>query len=244
MRARILHISILSLFLVISTGSGMYAQYVDLLWERLAHYPFHEDARDISGFDNHGIVKGAILTEDYLGGAGAAYYFDGQDDYILCGNNFESLDSAITVSCWIKTDVAGGNSHIVSKYDFVSDAGVILGTQDGFAKWAGRMGSGQFIRVTSATRINDNRWHNLTGIVEGGTWLLYVDGILENQVQTGAAQTTLSTAAPLSIGYYFKGDEGDYQFFKGSIDNVIIYGRALNACELDFLLGIYPDIPR
>lgn len=147
----------------------------------------------------------------------------------------EVLSSAVSVTCWIKTDNTKENSHIVSKYDFSSDAGFILGTQDGLAKWAGRMGTGQFIRMTSGTRIDDNQWHCLVGVVDEDTWSLYVDGFLENQVQTGAETTDLSSSASLTIGYYFKGDDGDHRFYKGSIDNVIIYRRALNECELNIL---------
>jgi hypothetical protein len=221
--------------LILTTGSSIHGQYLDLLWERFAHYPFSGDARDISGFDNHGLVNGALLSEDHMGEGGSAYYFDGLDDYINCGSNLEFLSSTVTVSCWIKTEADMENSHIVSKYDFSSDAGFILGTQEGLAKWAGRNGTGQFIRITSGTKIDDNKWHSLIGVVDGDTWTLYVDGVRENQVESGSESVGLSTTVPLTIGNNFLGDDGDHRYFEGSVDDVIIYGRAMNECELHIL---------
>jgi hypothetical protein len=220
--------------ILVASGSILDAQYVDLLRGRLAHFPFTEDARDISGFENHGEVNGATLTQGY-GGVGGAYYFDGTNDYIYCGTKLAPLPSAVTVSCWIRTDSATDNSHVVSKYDFSSDGGFILGIQDGYVRWAGRIGSGQFIRITSSVRIADHQWHCLAGVVNGGTWSLYVDGVLENHVETETQAPELTTTTPLTIGCYSRGDEGETEFFRGCIDNVLIYGRALNDCELETL---------
>jgi len=45
-------------------------------------YDFSGDAHDGSGNGNDGAVHGATLTEDRVGNADSAYYFDGVDDYI------------------------------------------------------------------------------------------------------------------------------------------------------------------
>jgi hypothetical protein len=231
---RSITLTLVMIGILAASGVILNGQYVDLLRGRLAHFPFTDDARDISGFENHGDVNGAILTQGY-GGDGGAYYFDGINDYIDCGTGLAPLSSSITVSCWIRTDAAADNSHVVSKYDFDSDGGFILGTQNGFVRWAGRIGSGQFIHITSSSRIDDDRWHCLVGIVNGGTWSLFVDGVLENMVDTGNQAPDLSTITPLFIGCYSREDEGETGFFKGYIDNVLIYGRALNDCELETL---------
>lgn len=220
------------------------AQYGDLLLERIAHYPFTIDARDISGNGNHGIVTGATIINDDHEGDGHSYLFDGIDDNIVCRTSSLEISSAITVSCWIKTDISTENRHVVSKYDLESDGGFILGIQEGKAKWAGRMGTGQFIRMTSATRVDDNRWHSLIGTVSNGNWYLYVDGILEGMVETGASSTDLSSAAALTFGYPSSGDPGSIWFYQGLLDQVIIYGRPLNDCELEMLVKGVPSQTR
>jgi hypothetical protein len=218
------------------------AQYVDLLWERIAHYPISNGADDISGYNNHGLVSGATPSADRWGNPNQAYYLDGLDDRIFCGYALEPISSAVTVTCWVRTDDASDYAHLISRYDFTADRGFILGTQDGQLKWSGRIGSGQFITMSSVSRIDDNQWHHVMGVIEGSTWSVYVDGTLENQIETGWLQTELHCSEPLTIGMYHRGDGGNHRHFKGYIDGVIIYRRALNACEIEMLYRgeVYP----
>jgi len=234
----------LTFILALFAASGADAQYVDLLWERLAHYPFSNGAEDISGNGNHGVVQGAVASEDFRVGDGNSYYFDGVDDHIDCGNTLPVPLTAVSVSCWIRTDQGEGDAHVVSKVDVASSGGFILGTQDGKVKWAGFDGSGQFLKLVSLSRIDDDRWHCLVGMVEGNSWSLHVDGTLENQVITGQGVTALTTSAPLTIGRNFTGNDGSHQCFRGLIDEVLIHGRALNDCELEVINTGEPYPPR
>lgn len=211
------------------------AQHVDLLWDRIAHYPMDSGAHDISGFDNHGLVSGAVLSPDRKGRAGQAYYFDGEDDYINCGTGIEAITSSLSASCWIKTDGTKVSSHILSKYNSDSDAGFILGLQDGRLMLAGRNSSDQYIRLTSRSRIDDDRWHHVMGIIDGNFWSLYVDGILENQLELHNRRTIMQNTEALILGKYIQGNNGDHMHYKGFLDEVIIYKRALNECEIEVL---------
>ncbi len=222
--------------LIVMTGR-LDAQYVDLLRDRIAHYPFINDATDISGYENHGWVNGATLTMDRNGEDGQAYSFDGLNDYILGGALTETIYSTVSVSCWINTSEAQDYTHIVSKYEFSADAGFILGTQDGLVLWAGRVGSGLYIRLTSESRVDDGQWHHLIGMIDNGTWSIYIDGVLENQTDIGYRRTNLNCNVPLTIGMYNRGDNGDHRHFSGMIDEVILYRRPLNDCEIEVLIG-------
>lgn len=213
----------------------MPAQRTDLLMNRIAHYPMDNGALDISGYENHGQVNGAILTIDRSGIASQAYSLDGENDYINCGAGIEGISSQVTVSCWIRTSETTGSGHILSKYDFESDAGFILGFQDGKAMWAGRNGSDQYIRLTSGAGIGDGQWHQLIGIIEGNSWSIFVDGILENQIELSNRRTSLGNSQALIIGMHYQNNNTDRQHYKGDIDEVIIYNRALNACEIEML---------
>ncbi len=213
------------------------AQYVDLLRERIAHYPFINDASDISEYENHGLVNGASLAMDRYGKPDQVYSFDGLNDYILGGTLEKTISSSVSVSCWIKTSGVQDYSHIVSKYNYTSDAGFILGTQDGLALWAGRVGSDLYIRLTSRSRIDDDKWHHLLGIINGSTWSIYIDGTLENQTDIGYRRTNLDCNMPLTIGMYNIGDNGDHRHFLGLIDEVILYRRPLNDCEIEVLFS-------
>jgi hypothetical protein len=225
----------LCLILIPASLSVLHGQYVDLLLARIAHYPFTQDARDISGYDNHGLAVGAVLTADTPDGTGYACAFDGLDDRIYCGEGMPAISSVLTVACWVRTEDGEGLSHVVSKYDPESGGGFVLGLQEGVARWTGKTGKGTYVRITSSSRIDDNRWHLLIGMVDGRYWTLYVDGIAENHADTGPGTNDLSGSAPLTLGYYHHGDEGDHRFYKGILDNVLIYGRVLNDCELETL---------
>lgn len=216
-------------------GNRLRAQYVDLTWDLVGHYPLDGDARDISGYGNHGSIAGAIPAEDRQGMPDRAYYFDGIDDHINCGRALEPVTSAVTVSCRVKVEPGSRACHIVSKYDFTADAGFILGLQDGLVRWAGRIGSGLFIHLNSSTRVDDGNWHHLLGMVDGSSWYLYVDGVLENRLETGFPGTDLNCTAPLTLGMHYYSDNGDHRYFRGVLDDVLIFRRALNPCEMEIL---------
>ena len=226
-------IIISALFLL--SSHNLYAQQIDLAWDLIGRFPLDNSANDMSGYDNHGAVTGAIPSEDRTGAADKAYFFDGVDDYILISPEIGPISSALTVSCWIKANDALEYGHFISKYDFESDAGFSLGIQNGKVRWAGRNGSGTPVNLPSVSMITDNQWHHLIGIIDGSTWTLYVDGNLENQINTGYRRTNLSTYVPLTIGMYFNGDNGNHRFFTGSVDGIHIYKRAISACEIEAL---------
>ena len=75
----------------------------------VAYYPFNGNANDESGNGNNGEVNGATLAEDRFGGAGKAYSFDGENDWIELPNPFNpgffSTVKYELFSCkFIKTD--------------------------------------------------------------------------------------------------------------------------------------------
>ena len=211
------------------------AQYVDLRWERIAHYPFSGDASDISGYENHALPAGVVMTVDRNGTANGAYHFDGYNDHIYCGTLTQQLASTVTVSCWIKTNEGQGYSHLVSKYAAGEDAGFILAMQDGQVTWGGRSGSGQFVRIMSNGRLDDGLWHHLIGVIEGTAWSLYVDGSLEAFLHHGRRRSSIHCSTPLTLGMYHDGDLDDHRFYSGQMDDVILFRRALNPCEIEAL---------
>ncbi len=62
-----------------------------------------------------------------------------------------------------------------------------------------------------------------------------MDGKLENSYESGITAADLSNEVHLTTGRYENGDDGDHRYFQGSVDEVIIYDRALNECEIEIL---------
>jgi hypothetical protein len=85
----------------------------------------------------------------------------------------------------------------------------------------------------------DGDWHHVALVKAGNTVSLYADGTLENsQTVSGAAQ---DNALPLLIGY--NPGQGALGFWKGQLDELKIFGRALLSAEIaalaNPLLGDY-----
>lgn len=230
--------------LLLQGGVALQAQYIDLLWERIAHYPLEGDGTDVSGFGNDGTLVGCSPAADRQGAAASALQFDGLGDYVACGVSLPRVRNRLTVSCWVLAGEQTRESHLVSKYDFSADAGFILSLQDGKAAWGGRIGSGGYFKVGSPDRIDDGRWHHVAGIVDGPVWKLFVDGVEVGSLDTGYARSDLDCSAPLTLGRYQAGDLGDHRYFEGTLDDVILYRRALNACEIEALAGDALPPPR
>ena len=112
------------LYLLTALSFGVSAQSIDLDRGLIAYFPFDEDARDISGNNNNGTVHGASL-EPAIRCEGAAYKFDGDDDYIDFGNS-QSLNSGyngLTISFMVRHDEYTPDDYrlILGKWAFKVD---------------------------------------------------------------------------------------------------------------------------
>lgn len=164
-------------------------------------------------------------------GAGGAIQLDGINDYAEFNNNNRGITDQLTVEAWIKTG-SMGHHHIVSKYDRDSENGFQLLVQNGKACLAGRDGSGNYRMSGYSTAIvTDNKWHHLAGVVHDGTWIIYVDGILQNQHITGYSNTVLNSNENLLLGNYYYEYLGNH-FYQGQVDEVRIWKKALSAEEI------------
>ena len=74
----------------------------------------------------------------------------------------------------------------------------------------------------AATRLNDNKWHLLTGVYSASKTQIYLDGVLRDSEPSGTFTPNLG---PLQIG----------SAKAGIIDDVRIYDRALTAGEVQQL---------
>lgn len=164
--------------------------------------------------------------QSLLPGSGNCLRLDGIDDYLLAGQGNRGVTNKLTVEAWIKTS-SNQLSWIAGKYSNSNgeDAGYELLLSNGYAVLYGRDGSNLYRSSgLSTTRVSDNRWHHIAGVFDNGRWEIWVDGLLENSLNTGYTQGSLATNRPhLSIGYY---QEFNNLFFNGNIDEVRIWNIA------------------
>lgn len=192
----------------------------------VAHWKFDETsgdkASDFSGNGYDGTLQDGPLWRPSDGKIGGALEFDGIDDCV----DIEPIDFdyPITYLAWIKpTEITGRHIALGKYYD-----GYRLGI------WNGKYynlsvlidDSGYPVYITDpATGV----WEHLALTYDGITVRYYLNG---TEVYTAQASGALSkTHYPWQIGANGKNNN----YFKGLIDDVRIYDRALSAAEIEEL---------
>ena len=199
----------------------------------VAYYPFNGNANDESGNGNNGTVEGATLTTDRFGNSNRAYSFNGIDNLITCGNGSSlQVSGDITVAAWVVLDSSNGGT-IVNKYGGSSstDAGWLLSGRTGrIVSFDGRDGNDIYWWSGPSDSLNVN-WHFVVGQRQGYVWKIYVDGALQNDSLVGTTGS-LVNAQDLRIG---RQSNLPGAYFKGKIDDIRIYNRALTDYEIQVL---------
>ncbi|MCK5085020.1 MAG: VWA domain-containing protein, partial [Candidatus Pacebacteria bacterium] len=167
-----------------------------------------------------------VVRED-----GRAISFDGINDYV----NIPSVNptEAITVSAWVKSATDTGYSgywQIVSKYSaYLLGTSWSGGKQMCFIIYSGGWNYGSCYTVPDPY---PQEWHHFAGTYDKqtGEKKLYVDGILRDT--TNFVGSINPDEGPMHIGHR-EGSASDY--FNGFVDEIYIYGRALDLGEIENL---------
>lgn len=200
----------------------------------LAWWPFNGNATDESGNGNHGVLNGVLPAEDRFGEVNAAFAFNGSSN-IEIDNAFIAAfgTGSFTVSAWFRTS-SPSVANIVRYDDCYTGAtwGARIGV-NGFVEGLEADASRNAHLVDTDTPFNDNNWHSLIYLRDTGSMSdrLYVDGVLRDEFFFGDVYLIDWNGNPLMIGSCGVWAE----FFNGAIDDVALWNRALNACEIESL---------
>jgi len=204
------------------------------------YWPFNGNAKDSSGNGNNGTVHGATLTTDRFGNCNQAYKFNGVNNYIQVPNSttVDMNNTDFTIACWIKTYAGDTNAAVLNKNIHTGAfSGYYFATNDNDAGYCPAYKHAYFYVAAGASDeacsdgpvCIDTTWHFLTGVYKYATnqVYFYVDNILQSMV--GQAAGTISNTTDL-----FFGGAGDVNaaYYKGVIDAIRIYQRALSAVEI------------
>ena len=212
----------------------------------LAHYPFEGNANDSSGNGLHGtITDGQIVSPGKVGNSAVQL---SQAGYVDLGNpallDFGTGDWAVTA--WFKTTMTGteegdrgaiygnggdgnGGHRIALILSESNEGAVSLVCDDDATK--------EQAHSTSTT--NNDEWHCVVGQREGTSIRIFIDGHLEAS-NTVEADYNLSGTSQHNayIGAITDNSSGSlFKSFKGFIDEVRIYDRALSTEEVLWLAG-------
>jgi len=215
----------------------------------VAYYPFNGNTRDYSDTHITETSQNISYSTNRFGTQSASGYFNGTSSSIVFDSNSSSLFNTLplTVSVWVKigTDY-GWDIPIVSKYYQASANGWSLGVNASYIlSWyygsIGNVNSDDQLGLRSAPQGLSNWKHAVCVFDElGGT--LYLNGtIVTNSGWTGSPSIPTS-AMPVTIGMGIYSDNTGARFFKGLIDDLRIYNRALSEAEVKSLYT-YESMP-
>ncbi len=214
--------------------SNLDAYAVTLVIDSAGHWNFDEEAgptaEDSSANSNDGTLTNMDTGSCWVSGKdGAALLFDGDDDYVDCGNaaSLEMGTSDFSIEAWIKfSSITDTEPRIVSKgiYPgwFLGIAGNGNCLQGSIGKSDGRLA------VYGATNVRDGQWHHVALTFDrDGLEKLYVDGNLDESRDISSYEfENITTTAHCRIG------EGSGRHFNGTIDEVRVCRRVLSAEEI------------
>jgi hypothetical protein len=199
---------------------------------------------DVTGNGNNGTYNNTSLVSGKLG---KGVSLDGISGTVTVPNSgtLQSPSNAITLSAWVKYTGTTANPYgaVVHKHFSTSNPYVSYGIQnDGsgnpaaFAFYLSNGVEGNFVPTNPTTGLSSDTWYFLVGTWTSGQNMnlsVYnADGSL-NQTKTSASAVSMNigySSSPLDIG---KNESGAY--FKGIVDEVRIYNRALTSTEITSL---------
>jgi hypothetical protein len=209
----------------------------------VAYYPFNGNANDASGHGNNGTVNGATLTSDRFGSPNSAYSFDGVSSDILVPETlFGPTDPAWTVSLWITTDNGPYTVQQELFYKSCVNGEVSLDIQAGLISFRPNLATSGYMSVTAPVR--SNSVIHLVGVYQKGQSIsLYTNGVLAtNSVVPNENLHVQALSLQSALGAYHYGSSPSYHF-RGVIDDVVVYNRALSSAEIQQLYNPQPAVP-
>lgn len=245
-RKKLIFLSTSALVAVALLGGGAYATLggpvqssssgdIELQRGLVGHWKLDGNAKDSSPNRNHLTVAGATLTSDRNSVVNGAYAFGGTSQSLRKTSGtvgLPNINGAMTISAWVKQDNTTGYQDIVAITNGTTgnQFRMFPGGYLQASQWSTAVTS-----VGTTTQTPAGSWHHVVFTYTGsGTgWTIYMDG---NILPLNGGITAPQTGAPTAL---YIGTWGSGEWFLGSIDDVRVYNRVINANEVGALYGSY-----
>jgi hypothetical protein len=208
-----------------------------------AFLPFRNDIKNYSANKINATAFGGALTRDRFNEPNSAYQLNGKTEFIQTDYNGILGDSKRTLAFWARLDLSNNNKSGM--------AAVSWGPRTDGHRFDGYFNfdaigptsniGGSAITYQTPFKINDNSWHHYVYLIDTdnpkvNNIKIYQDAVL---LTTRLAEYDLTLKVntkegdPLKIGKCSA--PNDPSFFKGAVDEIRIYSRALSASEIKYL---------
>jgi len=202
----------------------------------IGHWPLDGDGADVGPHGDDGVVSGATPVADRFGAAGKALRFAATRDRVTVASTHHPLgEVTVTYSAWVRPDADGGAATGILAFGDV----LVPQARSALVTWGPRScleytgEQNDFGAPTACTP--DGAWSFVAVVKSGRHVKLYLNGRLQREGELAEGQDVVSTH--LEIGLSKDDAGGDvYEQFRGDIDDVRAWSRALSDAELD---GLY-----
>lgn len=235
-----------TLFILIFLSKTCIAQ-VNLNQGLIAYYPFNGNTNNAVGNTLNGIAQnGTSLTSDRFGNTNSCYYFDGIDDGIIVTDNGALSTPAFSLCYYLNTEIIK-HQMCIGKIEYNNGNGstynsAILDGSSNFKNYftitdnnspCQQQIPGTFsFSIFSPTTIQTNQWYCIVNTFSNGVQRIYLNGLLVLEENRTFTQAKNCTNTNFLIGTWWASDK---KTFKGKIDDVRYYNRAINQAEVNAL---------
>ena len=199
------------------------------------YLPFDEGngdiAKDKSGNDNNGTIKGGAKWVD--GKIGKALEFNGTDSLVEVKDNDNLKPKFLTITVWVNLYQVPPttNNGIVSKWASGWSGYLLQSTPTNLIQPLLGDGTANFAALRGVKGINPNEWYHVAITWDDKTFSFYING---KPADYDVAASVLTIAGELKVptDSLLIGKRNDAGFFKGVIDEVMIFNKVLNVQEI------------
>ncbi|MDH7504300.1 MAG: LamG domain-containing protein, partial [Verrucomicrobiota bacterium] len=198
---------------------------------------------DASGCRHTAQLKGPVMWAPGKGRFGGAIELNGSRGYVDCKSTpAMECRSEMTVSAWIKVrEFDKPNQAIINRSDNAwrierhGEHDLIRFVLAGPKPETG--GKTNQVVLVSKRPVGDGQWHHIAAAYDGRRVSLYVDGV-EEDAMSAAGEMLSTSAANVVIGASMSERQHN---FNGWVDDVRIYGCAMNSEAIQGLYRAKPD---
>jgi hypothetical protein len=195
--------------------------------EYISYWKFEGNTNDEKGRNDGTLMDNAAIISDSV--RGSVLSLDGAGDYVDVPNDASlNISGPLTISAWIK------NENDKDSYQDIVAKGRGFDTGGAYSlAWLGSNDNAYFFlrNPTNDGYVNartslpyDNNWHHVAAVYNGTNGIVYVDG-------SSAGGMISATVSPI-----WQNNKnvliGGSMWFKGSIDDVMIFNKSLSEEEV------------
>ena len=227
----------MSLFLVLSSIFSVVASSYPVAW-----WPFNEGigtvVTDATGNGNNGAISGAAWT---TGIEGTALSFNGTSDYVVVPDNpLLNFDAGLsfTISVWVNgSPTQIQDAGIINKGAATYEEYCIDASLGGYRFYVRSATLGAYMVVSNV--FPSNKWDHVAAVYDVAKSLMkiYVNGVAKDSTMIPSAQ--YHSSDPLLFGNRKNIGSAVYNMpFKGTLDNIRVFNRALSPGEVKNLYSV------